>query len=140
MTPPGAWTTPLQRSFTSFPSGPVGAALFALRVTVGVIALVQATLAVIADPCTLCLVAAIPAALAGFALLPGFATPLVSALLASEAAALLIGIRIDVLQLLDSRIALFEFTVMAATLAVVGPGAASIDALLFGRREVTIER
>jgi hypothetical protein len=63
-----------------------------------------------------------------------------SALLASEAAALLFGIRVDVLQLLDTGIALFEFIVMAATLAVVGPGAASVDALLFGRREVTIER
>jgi hypothetical protein len=140
MTPPGAWSTPLQRSFTSFPSGPVGAALFALRAVVGVIAVVQSALAVIADPCTLCLVAGIPAALAGLALLPGFATPLVSALLASEAAALLFGMRIEALELLDSRIALFEFAVMAATLAVVGPGATSIDARLFGRREVTIER
>jgi hypothetical protein len=140
MTPPGSWSTPLQRSFTSFPSGPVGAALFALRVVVGVIAVTQSTLAVIADPCTLCLVAAIPAALAGLALLPGLATPLVSALLASEAAALQFGIRVEILQILDTRIALFEFTVMAATLAVVGPGAASVDALMFGRREVEIVR
>ena len=102
--------------------------------------MVQSALAVIADPCTLCLVAGIPAALAGLALLPGFATPLVSALLASEAAALLFGMRIGALELLDSRIALFEFAVMAATVAVVGPGATSIDARLFGRREVTIER
>jgi hypothetical protein len=131
---------PLQRSFTSFPAGPVGAALFAMRVVVGVIAVTQSAFAVIADPCTLCLVAAVPATLAGLALLPGFATPLASALLASEAAALLFGIRIDALELLDSRIALFEFAVMAATLAVVGPGAVSVDALLFGRREVTIER
>jgi hypothetical protein len=53
MTPPGIWSTPLQRSFTSFPSGLVGAALLALRVVVGVIAVTQAVLAVIADPCTL---------------------------------------------------------------------------------------
>jgi hypothetical protein len=140
MTPPGAWSTPLQRSFTSFPAGPVGAALFAMRAVVGVIAVAQSALAVIADPCTLCLVAAVPAALAGLALLPGFATPLASALLASEAAALLFGMRVGVLELLDSRIALFEFTVMAATLAVVGPGALSVDSMLFGRREVTIDR
>ena len=78
------------------------------------------------------------AALAGFALGLGFLTPLASALLAAEGAAILLFMPGAVLQLLDSRMALFEFVVMAASLAILGPGAASIDARLFGRREVAI--
>jgi hypothetical protein len=35
--------------------------------------------------------------------------------------------------------ALFEFAVMAAVVSVLGPGAISIDARLFGRREVQID-
>jgi hypothetical protein len=40
--------------------------------------------------------------------------------------------------LLDSRMALFEFVVMAAVVSVLGPGAMSVDSRLFGRREIPI--
>ena len=51
---------------------------------------------------------------------------------------MLLWMQVALLQLLNSRMALFEFVVMAAALAILGPGAASIDARLFGRREVAI--
>jgi len=42
------------------------------------------------------------------------------------------------LLLFDSRMAAFEFVVESAMLILLGPGAISVDARLFGRREVTI--
>ena len=129
---------PLQRAFTSFPSGWVAVALLVLRVVVGTSAMVEATLAVSGAHSPLILVTAALAALAGLALVLGLLTPIASALIAAEAATILLCMKVVVLQLLNSRMALFEFVVMAAALAILGPGAASIDARLFGRREVAI--
>ncbi len=138
MTPLSVRNIPLQRTFTNFPSGPVGAALFFLRVIVGTTAIVEAVLSVAADHSPARIATAIPAALAGIALWPGLLVPLASALLAAEAAAILIFMQPNTLALLESRMALFEFIVMAAMLAVLGPGASSIDARRFGRREIEI--
>jgi putative oxidoreductase len=138
MLPPCAWSTPLQRTFTSFPSGWVGAALLVLRVVVGTSAIVEAALAIARFDSLLSWVTASSAALAGLALLLGFLTPIAGALIAAESAVILLSMHAVVLQLLDSRMALFELVVMAAALAILGPGAASIDARLFGRREVAI--
>jgi hypothetical protein len=138
MTPPCAWSTPLQKTFTSFPSGSVGAALLVLRSVVGSIALGDAALAIGAGLSPVSFFMAMPAVIASLMLLPGFMVPVASALLAIEGAALLC-FGASPLVLLDSRIALFEFVVMAAALAVLGPGAASFDARLFGRREVAID-
>jgi putative oxidoreductase len=135
---PCAWSMPLQRTFTSFPSGWVAAALLVLRVVVGTTAMVEAALAVAGANSPLIVVTAALAALAGLALVLGFLTPIASALIAAEATTILLFMKVVVLQLLNSRMALFEFVVMAAALAILGPGAASIDARLFGRREVAI--
>jgi hypothetical protein len=138
MTPPCAWHSPLQRTFTSFPSGSVGAALLLLRVVVGTSAIVEAALAFADDQSLSCLAMAVPAALAGLTLLPGFLTPLAGAVLAAQGAVLFSFVDADVLGLLDSSMALFEFVVMAAVVSVLGPGAMSIDSRLFGRREIPI--
>ena len=138
MTPPCAWHAPLQRTFTSFPSGAVGAALLVLRAIVGAAAIAEAVLVATADPSALCIAMAALAALAGVALLPGFLTPLAAAILAAQGAALFVLTNGAALRLFESRMALFEFVVMAALLAVLGPGVASVDARLFGRREVSI--
>ena len=138
MSPPPAWSTPLQRIFATFPAGWVGAALLALRVGVGASAIVEVGLGVIGGPAWLNLVPAFIAVPAGLALIVGLLTPVASAVLALGAAALLLGLHVMVLRLLDSRMALFEFVVMAAVVVILGPGATSIDAHLFGRREVTI--
>jgi uncharacterized membrane protein YphA (DoxX/SURF4 family) len=138
MLPPCAWSTPLQRTFTSFPSGSVGAALLVLRVIVGASAIVEAVLAIVGGHSLLDITAAFLAAVAGLALVLGFLTPVVSAFIAAVGAALLLGLHGPLLRLLDSRMALFEFVVMAVALAILGPGATSIDARLFGRREVAI--
>lgn len=138
MEPSAAHSTPLQRTFTNFPSGPVGAVLLLLRVVVGASAIADAVLSVAAHYSAMRLAAAVPAVLAGLALLPGLLVPVASALLAMEGAAILICAQTSALVLLESRMALFEFFVMATALAVLGPGATSIDARRFGRREVEI--
>ena len=138
MLPPPAWSTTLQRTFATFPAGWVGAALLLLRVNVGASAIVEAALAVVASPSLLNLAAAAVVVPAGLALIIGLLTPVAGAVLASGAAAILIGHHAAVLRLLASRMALFDFVVMAVVMVILGPGATSIDAHLFGRREVRI--
>jgi uncharacterized membrane protein YphA (DoxX/SURF4 family) len=138
MLSPSAWSTTLQRTFATFPAGWVGAALLVLRVNVGASAICAAGLAVMASPALLNLAAAAVVVPAGLALIIGLLTPVAGAVLASGAAAILIGPHGEVLRLLDSRMALFEFVVMAVVMIILGPGATSIDAHLFGRREVRI--
>jgi putative oxidoreductase len=138
MLPPPAWSTTLQRTFATFPAGSVGAALLVLRVNVGASAIIEAGLAVMAGHSLLNLAVASVVVAAGLALIIGLLTPVAGAVLASGAAAILIGPDGAGLRLLDSRMALFEFVVMAVLTVILGPGAASIDAHLFGRREVRI--
>jgi uncharacterized membrane protein YphA (DoxX/SURF4 family) len=138
MLPPPAWSTPLQRTFATFPAGWVGTALLVLRVSVGASAILEAGLAVIGGHSFLNLAVASVAVPAGLALIIGLLTPVVSAVLAVGGAVTLLGLHAAVLRLLDSPMALFEFVVMAAVVVILGPGATSIDAHLFGRREVAI--
>jgi uncharacterized membrane protein YphA (DoxX/SURF4 family) len=138
MLPPPAWSAPLQRTFDTFPSGWVGSALMVLRTCVGGSAILEAGLAIAGGHSLLHLAAAFVAALAGLSLIVGLLTPVVSALLAAGATGILLGLHAEVLRLLDTPMALFEFVVMAAVVVILGPGATSIDAHLFGRREVAI--
>lgn len=127
---------PLRKSFSRFPSGWAAVALLVLRVVVGGITIAESALVFVGTNSPLLQLTAGCAAFGGSALLLGFLTPVVSGLIAVEAVTLLLGQVL--LQLLDSRMALFEFIAMAAVLAVLGPGAISIDARLFGLREVAI--
>ena len=128
----------MQRTFATFPAGWVGGALLVLRVSVGASAILEVILAVIRGHSLLNLAAASVAVPAGLALIVGLLTPVVSAVLAAGGAAILLGLQAPVLRLLNTRMALFEFVVMAAVVVILGPGATSIDAHLFGRREVAI--
>jgi hypothetical protein len=138
MLSPHAWCTPLQRTFSSFPGDWVGATLLVLRVVVGGIAIAEAVLAASGAQSGLNWAMACAAAISGLALLLGFLAPIAGALLAGQGAILLAYFSVAGLRLLDSRMALFEFVVMSAALAILGPGATSIDAHLFGRKEVAI--
>lgn len=132
------WCTPLWRTFSRFPSGLAGVALLVLRVVVGVSAAVEAGYFLAGVHGPMSQVAAVAGALAGLSLVSGFMTPVVCILIATEGVALLLAFDSTALRLFDSRMALFEFVVMATVLAILGPGATSIDARLFGLREVAI--
>ena len=130
----------LQRTFSSFPTGWAGTALLVLRVVVGASASLQAGL-IIAGGLTMraATVAAISMAIAGLALMIGLLTPIASVLVCLGGAGIMLTcIPPAPLLLFDSRMAAFEFVVMSAALIILGPGAISLDARFFGRREVAI--
>jgi uncharacterized membrane protein YphA (DoxX/SURF4 family) len=78
-------------------------------------------------------------AITGVCLLIGFLTPIVSVL----AGVACIASAISLLpapagNLFDGALVSLEMTVMAVAVALLGPGAFSLDARLFGRREIVI--
>jgi len=77
-------------------------------------------------------------AIAGLVLMIGFLTPIASAWICLGEAGIMLTCVQTPLLLFDSRMAAFEFVVMSAALVILGPGAISLDARLFGRREVVI--
>lgn len=77
--------------------------------------------------------------ISGGLLLAGLMTSLVSVMVAIEG----IGIALSWLpspaqDLFNSNLAIINLIVLAITIGLLGPGAFSLDALMFGRREITI--
>jgi uncharacterized membrane protein YphA (DoxX/SURF4 family) len=131
----------LQRTFSGFPSGYPGLALLLLRLVVGGAASSQAWLLITADHFAVNTntVSALLAFITGLALMIGFTTPIASVLL--TAGGLLLTVASNVaghLSLFDSTLARLEFVAMSAALISLGPGALSLDARLYGRREIEV--
>jgi hypothetical protein len=131
----------LQRAFSSFPSGCPGAALLLLRLAVGGIASLQASIiiataqgAASGDVLTAALVIVI-----ALALIVGFITPVAGVLLTIGGVIVMLDPGIAVkLPIFESWTARAEFVVLSAVLICLGPGAFSLDARLYGRREVQV--
>ena len=86
-------------------------------------------------------IAAALVVVAGLALIIGFLTPIAGLLICLMGAVImLVRVPPSALLLFDSRMAAFELVVESATLILLGPGAISVDARLFGRREVVIRK
>jgi len=131
----------LQRTFSGFPTGYPGLALLLLRLVVGGAASLQASLLITANhgAVNTTVVVALLAFVIGLALIIGFMTPIASVLL--SAGGLLLTIDSGVpghLLLFESGMARLEFIVMSAALISLGPGALSLDARLYGRREIEV--
>jgi uncharacterized membrane protein YphA (DoxX/SURF4 family) len=131
----------LQRTFSGFPTGYPGVALLLLRLVVGGAASSQAWLLITVNHGGLNagVVAAFVAVVTGLALIIGFMTPIASVLL--SAGGLLLTLDSSVsghLLLFESGMARLEFIVMSAALISLGPGALSLDARLYGRREIEV--
>jgi uncharacterized membrane protein YphA (DoxX/SURF4 family) len=78
-------------------------------------------------------------AVCGACLLIGFLTPVVSVLAALVTLADVLSLLPAVAwSLLGGKLAPLELVVMAAAIALLGPGAFSLDAYLFGRHEIVI--
>jgi len=119
----GKGDTHLQRFFSSFPDRWRGFGLLLLRVLVAVSVIVQ-TIAYLRAAETLAGWSIVVLLLASAAcLLLGFVTPV---------AAVLIGLT-SLYPLQD-----LEIVVLAIVIALLGPGAFSVDARMFGRREILI--
>ena len=131
----------LQRTFSGFPTGYPGFALLLLRVVVGGAASSQAWLLMIANHGTvnLSVVIALLTFAVGLALIVGLITPIASVLLAAGALSLTLNSSIlGHLSLFESGMARLEFIVMSVALIFLGPGTLSMDARLYGRREIEV--
>jgi uncharacterized membrane protein YphA (DoxX/SURF4 family) len=128
----------LQRLFSAFPHGWPGLGLLLLRIGVGVTAAVQGGIhltAVAHLTLGACVIASLAIA-SGAAVLIGFLTPLTGVALSVSIALFWFTSTASGL-FLDKIAALFVIA-DAIAIALLGPGAFSVDALIFGRREVLI--
>ena len=129
----------LQRTFSGFPTGYPGVALLLLRIVAGVAASSQACLLIAGGhgAMNVSVVVALVVFVTGLALIIGAVTPVSSILLFTVGLLLVVDANIaGHLALFDSGLARLEFIAISAALIPLGPGALSLDARLYGRREI----
>lgn len=132
---------PLQRLFSTFPSGRPGIGLLLLRAALGAIAVLLGALYLSGVSHHSVLVWSISAILllSGAGLIVGFMTPLASLLVALCVFAILLSwIPAPPIASLSVLFVALLMVVTAVGLALLGPGAFSVDGRLFGRREIVI--
>lgn len=139
----GRRSTALHRLFTSFPGGWPGVGLLLLRLATGA-AVATHGASYFAGHAALSLWSAVTgtgSVLIGTLLLLGFLTPFAGmlALVVTGAAAFSLLPAPD-LNPFDAPMAAALLASISAALAFLGPGALSVDARLFGRREIVIPR
>ena len=131
----------LHRLFSAFPAGFPGVGLLLLRVVAGLtlgghgflclLSSDRVTLVVLLSTALLLLSSAL--------LLIGFLTPILSLLAAFECLAIVMSwFPFQLLTPFESKLALLPIIVIAAAIALLGPGAFSLDARLFGWKEIVI--
>ena len=118
----------MQRLFSSFPCGWPGVGLFLLRVVL-TIPLIHAGLLTASSPAPVML--ELVTAGAAILLLIGLWTPIAGVLIAVVALGLALSHPVDPWSFV--RVGL-----LAAALAMLGPGGCSVDARLFGRKQIQI--
>jgi uncharacterized membrane protein YphA (DoxX/SURF4 family) len=132
----------VQRLFTTFPSGAPGLGLLLLRLAVAARLIDHVVACLVDGPAsTGARVVGALVALTAALLVVGLLTPM-SASMAAAAAA---GLALSVLpsperNVFGAGVPALAITLAAVAVALIGPGAFSLDAALFGRREITIPR
>ena len=130
----------LQRTFSGFPSGCPGFALLLLRFGVGGASGLQSACLIAATHYAVgSTLAAALAIITSLAVVVGLMTPIATAVLCfgGIAATIDLGI-VEYMPLFESVFSRLEFIVMSAALICLGPGAFSLDARLYGRREIEV--
>jgi uncharacterized membrane protein YphA (DoxX/SURF4 family) len=131
----------LLRVFSMFPDGLPGVGLFLLRAAAGAALLVQGAAYFVDwhDLPLLTVAIALLTIASGAALLIGYLTPfagIVAGLISTGGA--FSWLPVPNLYLFEARLTAILATVIVAALVCLGPGAFSLDARLFGRREIII--
>ena len=121
----------MQRLFSMFPDGWPGRGFFLLRLVVGILVIHDGITALMGTAQRVSATLLIMAAIAGVFLLIGLWTPIAGALVA----AIQLWIVFKGTDHLRSTILLAS---LGIALAILGPGALSIDALLYGRKRLDI--
>jgi len=133
------WGDCVQRYFSTFPEGFPGVGLLILRVLVGLTAATQGASSLIhgSDVGLVTVALAVAAVGGGAAVLLGFLTPGASVLAGAATLLLALGAPSSSVLAIDA-VTSACVAADATALALLGPGAHSLDARLFGRREVVI--
>lgn len=131
----------MQRAFSTFPDGLPGVGLLLLRAAAGISLLVQGA-SYLADWHRLGLLTSAVAllmALSGASLLVGYMTPFAGILAGlSCVGSAFSWFPAPNLELFAAKLTAVLAAVIAVALVFLGPGAFSLDARLFGRREIVI--
>jgi uncharacterized membrane protein YphA (DoxX/SURF4 family) len=130
----------MQRLFSSFPHGLPGVGLLLLRAAVGLALGVQGEACLAGgEPWSWAWMAGLLVIATGASLLIGCLTPVAGSLAGLVSAGLaLYRLPPSIPDLLGGEPAKVFMVVMAAAVLLIGPGAFSLDARWFGRREVVI--
>jgi len=130
----------LDRNFSAFPGGPAGLGLLLLRFAAGTSALYQGYLYITdSGHSVIATVAGVLALLSGLLLLAGLLTLVAGTLFSVVAIAILVSwlpaLRANAL---DGKPVALLIATIGVSVALLGPGRCSLDAFLFGRREIII--
>lgn len=131
----------VHRLFSAFPAGFPGIGLLLLRVVVGTTLLAHGILCLLSsERVTLSLsVTSTLLLLSGVCLLIGFLTPILSLLACFECLGIAFSwLPAQLMNSFDSKSALVPIIAISLAIALLGPGAFSIDARLFGWKEIVI--
>jgi len=131
----------LHRLFSAFPAGFPGVGLLLLRVVVSATLVGHGILCLqSSDRVTLVVLVSFAfLLLSGVCLLIGFLTPILSLLACLESLGIVFSWGpLQLLSPFESKLALVPIVAIAAAIALLGPGAFSLDARLFGWKEIVI--
>jgi uncharacterized membrane protein YphA (DoxX/SURF4 family) len=131
----------VQRLFSAFPGRGPGAGLLLLRVAVGIVVIAEGSIVLSARGSALGLLIAVALILVGTMLTVGVLTPFAGLLAALMSA---LGgtpwLALSSATSVDDWVGRLFFVIVSLAIALLGPGAFSLDAYLFGRREIVIPR
>ena len=132
------WDAVVQRLFSTFPNGWPGVGLLLLRVCLGIALIYFGTAGVVGKPSeSITFARNLSAAVGGIFLLAGLWTPATGTAVALDE--VWIALSLYAPRREDTWIHIF-LGVLSVSLAMLGPGAWSIDARLFGRKRFEIDR